>query len=295
MRNYTTISDNNYLVNGLALYDSIKHNSDSEFKLYYLCMDDFTYEKVSSINEDSIIPINIKELEDDSDFHLLKSNTNYIPNSSECTYCFALGSFFTYYIVKKFTLDEVMYVDSDILFYENPEIIFSGIQNKSIGIVLHRHVSIGHHVGGYNVGVVYFKINEVGYKCLKWWRDCVMNPNNEWFQQYGRVADQVYLEGFEPLFGVENVAVIDNWVGHGAPWNMNLYQYLENNYINWSGRIQKMVFIHFSHFSPDYKNDRYREDREGEWGSLNLGRPEIKKYYQDYFNKLKISKNKYSI
>ena len=242
MRNYCTLSDKNYLINGLALIDSLEKLSSEDFKIYYLCMDDETFTTLSDLENDKVIPVPMSDLESDKDFPTLKKNTNYIPNSHDCTYCFALGSFLTEYVMRHYVLDEVLYTDSDIIFYQDPKLIFDEVGDRSIGIMLHRHVPIGHHVGGYNVGVVYFKNDEVGYKCLKWWRDCVMDPTNEWFTQYGSVGDQVYLEAFEPLFGVENVSVIDNSIGHGAPWNFRLYQY-DGEDIIWGGKRQKMVFI----------------------------------------------------
>ena len=119
-----------------------------------------------------------------------------------------------------------------------------------------------------------------------------MDTTNEWFDEYGRVGDQVYLEAFEPLFGKDNISVIDDSVGHGAPWNFGLYQY-DGGDIIWGGKRQKMVFIHFSHFTPNYNNDTYEVDREGEWNNPHLRHPRVKQYYDEYFNSLKTIKVKY--
>jgi hypothetical protein len=293
MRYYCTLSDKNYLIKGLALLESLKSLSSEQYLIYYLCMDDYTYDSINALTELNVKAINISSLNDDEDFLTLKSNTEYVPEDF-CTYCFALGSFISEYLTRTEKLDSIMYIDSDIVFHQDPKLIFETISNKSIGIILHRHVPIGHHCGGYNVGVVYFRNDDVGYKCLKWWRDCVMDPNNEWFAQYGRVGDQVYLEGFEPLFGESNICVIDTGIGHGAPWNFALYQY-EGEDIIWNGNRQKMVFSHFSHFTPDYVNNTYSVDRGGEWGGLRLNTPEIVSYYDNYFISLKNAKKKYGL
>ena len=110
-------------------------------------MDDETFEVLSNLNNDNIIPVTLSDLESDEDFETLKKNTNYIPNSHDCTYCFALGSFLTEYVVRYYGLDEVLYIDSDIIFYQDPKLIFDEIGDRSIGIMLHRHVPIGHHGG----------------------------------------------------------------------------------------------------------------------------------------------------
>ena len=108
-----------------------------------------------------------------------------------------------------------------------------------------------------------------------------------------------YLEAFERLFGKENICIIDEEIGHGAPWNMSLYEYLDGDLggkIKWSPdpnmnigietktRIQPMYFVHFSQFTPDYENSNYRFDRSGAWRSFNLHtKPGIIKYYDDWY------------
>ena len=85
--------------------------------------------------------------------------------------------------------------DADVMFYHDIKTMHDAVSQKSVGIILHRHNRVGDYVGGYNVGVIYFKNDDVGYNCLKWWRDCVMNPTNEWFSEYGNCGDQKYLRG----------------------------------------------------------------------------------------------------
>jgi len=66
--------------------------------------------------------------------------------------------------------EDILYIDSDIIFYHSPELIYDSMVGNSIGLILHRHVAIGKEVGGYNVGIVYFRNDETGRGCLKWWR-----------------------------------------------------------------------------------------------------------------------------
>tara|TARA_R110000824_G_scaffold282940_4_gene471203 strand:- start:113 stop:1024 length:912 start_codon:yes stop_codon:yes gene_type:complete len=296
MRTYCTLSDKNYLIKGLALIDSLLEKSSEELTIYYLCMDDETYNKLISLENKNIIPIGISSLEKEKDFKTLKENTKYSPDW--CSYCFALGSYFTEYIIRIYKVKDILYIDSDIIFYQDPKYIFEEIDEKSIGIMLHRHNKIGAPVGGYNVGVVYFKNNDIGYKCLKWWRDCVMDKTNKWYSRYGKTGggdgDQKYLEGFEPLFGKDNISVIDEGIGHGAPWNFTLYQY-DGEDIIWKSKRQKMIFIHFSHFTPNYKSGTYAVDKNGEWKNPQNTHVRIKKYYDDYFDSLLNTKIKYNL
>lgn len=298
MINICTLSDKNYFRYGLAMYDSLLEQCKQDFTLYYLCLDDETYDKLKEMDLKNVEPIPLQPLKETKGFKMLEENTVYNP-SGDNTYCWALASFFTEYLVAHLNLNDVLYVDADICFYGSVDKIHDFVSQKSIGIMLHRHNEIGTHVGAYNVGLVYFKNDEIGYNCLRWWRDSVINTRNEWADQYGTCGDQKYLEAFALLFGKENICVIDEEIGHGAPWNMSLYEYLDEELggqIKWSPepnmnigieaktRIQPMSFVHFSQFTPDYENSNYRVDRAGAWVSFRLqSRPEIIRYYNDWY------------
>ena len=303
-----TLSDKNYAIFGLALYESLLKSGPNNFILYYLCLDNETYELIDSIDAQNIQPISIEELKSSPDFDVLQNNTIYTPMSSDAsnTYCFALASFLSEYLVSKFQLPDIFYADADVMFYHDIQTMHDAVSQKSVGIILHRHNQVGDYVGGYNVGIIYFKNDDVGYNCLKWWRDCVMNPANEWFSEYGNCGDQKYLEAFEPLFGKENIYIMDDTVGHGAPWNLGLYEYMDENVggeILWTPaaalpfktpRIQTMLFIHFSQFTPDFQNGVWYYDRNGCWSGCGLvNNPHIERYYNDYFCKVANIRNRF--
>ena len=75
-KNICTLSDQNYLIKGLALYHSLMDNTNIPFNLYYLCMDNFTYDFLIKENLPNIYPINISNLEKDTDFTILKKILN---------------------------------------------------------------------------------------------------------------------------------------------------------------------------------------------------------------------------
>lgn len=302
MINICALSDKNYLKFGMALYESIEENCNEEFNFYYLCMDDETYEAMKSLDKKNVHLIQMDEIKATQDFKTLEDNTKYDP-SGDNTYCWAMASFFSEYLICNFDLDDLMYIDSDICFYNSVEHVYQTASKKSIAIMLHRHNDVGSHVGGYNVGLIYFKNDDVGYKCLKWWRDCVINPHNKWAEKYGTCGDQKYLEAFSVVFGPENVCVIDEEIGHGAPWNMGLYDYVTNEIggefvwrpyghkkerlnlgIDFDTKKQKMYFVHFAQFTPDYDNKRYRMDRSGAWCQCGIYNNAFAlNYYNDYF------------
>lgn len=73
---------------------------------------------------------------------------------------------------------------------------------------------------------VTFKNNEQGRTVLEWWRNACL----EWcYARYenGRFGDQKYLDDWPYLF--EGVFVSQNLGGGVAPWNMQQYQFEQEN------------------------------------------------------------------
>ena len=65
MKYFTTLSDKNYKLQGFTLFKSLLDTSSEEFVLYYLCMDDETYNDILNINKyhNNIIGIKLSDLE----------------------------------------------------------------------------------------------------------------------------------------------------------------------------------------------------------------------------------------
>lgn len=292
MKHIVTLSDKNYIIKGLTLFESLEKFSTIPFTLHYLCLDNETFNIINNVNNIKLIPYHINNITDEILQEISKNCENKPNDLSD--FHFTLSCYFTNYIIEHINCDDIMYIDSDIIFYEDIKDIYTSLNNKSIGIIMHRHNEYGCYVGCYNVGIIYFNNDKTGRECLRWWRDVVVNKNNQWFNTHGHLWDQKYLELFEVLFDKSKIKIIDDDIGHGAPWNFNLYSYIGNNKIIWNGKEQKMYFIHFSHFVDDYINNSYKESRNGEWFGV-FNHIEVKQYYDKYFEELKNTKNKYKI
>jgi len=249
-----TLSDWNFLAKGQALYESLVNTTepkndrlDSKFRLYYLCLDDRTFNHLTALNQPQLVPIALSTLEEqDPELRAAKANRPYNQ------YCWTLASYLCWYLLQM--LDHITYIDSDIYFYNDIDLFYKEIGIRSIGIISHRHNSVGDRDGAYNVGVINFRNNQPGKDCLFWWKDAVLHQK---YPEYATCGDQKYLEGFIPKFGAENVAVVDETIGHGAPWNYRLYRWdkFGEGKIVWGTREQPFVFNHFSRFSYDLSND----------------------------------------
>tara|TARA_Y100000996_G_scaffold389189_1_gene349408 strand:- start:4047 stop:4922 length:876 start_codon:yes stop_codon:yes gene_type:complete len=286
MNYFCTLSDKNYLSRGLCLIDSLTENSSEDFAMYYLCLDYETYRVVSEFG-DNVVAISLDEIE--REWNVADSLLNYKNVVPYNEYCWALASTFSRYVLEVLEKSSVMYIDSDIYFYKDPQIILEELGDNSVGIIRHRHNTNSSPDGEYNVGVVCFKNDPVGTSCLNWWNDAILNFK---YPELRTCGDQKFLERFVPLFGEDCVCVLDETFAHGAPWNYRLYVYDEygnDGCVIWGDKKQPFVFNHFSRL--DYDDEKIIPAPEIYRGhTLNFGAfeiPVVKKMYIDYVERLR--------
>lgn len=295
MRDFCTLSDYNFLAKGLVLFDSLKSTSSEPFRLHYLCLDDKSFDKLNKIKPELdsptaiLIPFSLEYLEEeDQELATAKANRPYNE------YCWTLASYFCYDLMKD-SERAVTYIDSDIFFHADIKLFFDDLGSKSVGIIAHRHNSVGHHDGAYNVGVIHFSADSIGHQCLHWWMDAVLNKK---FPHLATCGDQKYLEEFVPRFGSENIAVVDG-IGHAAPWNYRLYSWdkLSEGKIMWDGRDQILVFTHFSRMSYNFAKGEINftsgQYVDHTFGGRVFNIPQVRQLYINYFMKLKEMHEKY--
>lgn len=286
--NCCTLSDYNYLLKGLVLYDSLEKHTKEDFILYYLCLDDKTFNTIIKLGLKYIIPINLKEIEyKNTELQNIKRQVSYQ------NYCFTLSSYFCYYLLDNCDKENILYIDSDIIFYDSLTRIFDTVKNDNIGIIRHRHVPYGHWVGAYNVGIVYF--SKEGLKCCEFWKNLMLNLNNEYAKEYGRVGDQKYLELFEQKFN--KVKIIDSEIHYGAPYNFLLYLYkdftIDSKLIEWENKKDNLIFTHFIKFKPDFDNNEFQATETIQEEQKLFKISQIKELYNEYFQLNKECLKKY--
>ena len=135
--------------------------------------------------------------------------------------------------------------------------------------------------------------------------DCVVNPNNQWKKTHGNCGDQKYLELFEKILDRGEICIIDQSIGHTAPWNLNLstlYTIDNKMWVRWetfnvipdiTHADQPLLFHHFAHFR--IKDKGYKVDWEGEWHSDNWFYGLKKGLYDFYCEAMEISMEKYKV
>ena len=239
MHHFCTYFDHRFLDRGLALYESLKQNSTT-FKLWTLCMDRHCFNVLKQMHLSSMQLISLDQLEA-ADPALKNTKTN----RTTIEYYFTCSPALPLYLLElNAELKEITYLDADLYFYHDPAVIYEEIGDRSIAIIPHhypRRLRYREKYGIYNVGFIYFRRDENGLACLRWWRRrCI-----EWCHtraEGGRFADQKYLDAWPALF--DQVAVLEHKGLNLAAWNMANYRiFRDRSGIRVNG--QPLVFFHF--------------------------------------------------
>lgn len=249
--NFCTLFNSNYLSRGLVLYESLlKHCPD--FHLYVFAFDDVCFDFLKKQNYSSLTVISLKEFEDEK---LL----NIKPTRSMAEYCWTCTPSTILYSIEKYSLDNCTYIDADMLFVSNPQILIEEMGDKSVLITEHRYTKEYDQStlsGKYCVQFVTVKANDTGLKVCNWWREACL----DWCyarHEDGKFGDQKYLDDWTTRF--DGVHELQNLGGGIAPWNVQQYNFvIDNNEIIGkvisTGQTFKAVFFHF-HSLKFFKDD----------------------------------------
>jgi glycosyltransferase involved in cell wall biosynthesis len=279
LRHFCTLFNALYQHHALALFSSLEANA-VDFKLYCFCMDEESYQFISSKKEEKLIAIAIESLlEEMPELREAKKNRSLVE------FFFTCSSGICKYLFKKFSfISELVYLDSDLYFFDSPEKIFKEIGAASISIVPHRFEGINrlrNIYGYYNVGWVSFRRDSEGMACLdEWYSNCIAWCYDK--LESNKYADQKYLDNWNVNY--KNVFIIKNKGVNAAPWNIGNYKVTLKNeklFIDDS----PLVFYHYA--SLKCLGEAYYTTCSSYFTSL---KPIVKeKIYRHYIRKLQSS------
>ena len=241
-RNFCTYFDKNYFLKGLCLINSLQKHCP-RFIIFVLCLDKFTFDNLKKLNFDNVKLIDLLTIED-SELLEAKSNRNIVEYYWTLTPCLPL------FILKdNSNIEQITYLDSDIYFFSNPEIIFSEICESSIAIIEHRLPKIFSHLremGQFCVEWVTIRNDKEGLKCLKHWkRECINWCYDK--KEKTRMGDQKYLDNWPKRY--KNLHIIRN-IGAGiAPWNYSMYNIKKGDDGMLTSDNTDLIYYHFHQFS----------------------------------------------
>ncbi|AOM77686.1 glycosyl transferase [Pedobacter steynii] len=278
MLNFCTLFNTTYLSRGLAMYHSLeKHCAD--FHLYIFAFDQHCFEALSKLALAHVTVVSLKEFE----------NENLLAAKSERTaqeYCWTCGSSTIKHCIDTFNLDHCTYVDADLLFFKDPQILIDEMGEKSVLITEHRYTPAHDQAsasGIYCVQFMTFKNTEEGMSVLNWW----VNACLEWcFNRYedNKFGDQKYLDDWTERF--DCVHVLKHLGGGVAPWNIQQYAFKTRSGksvgIELSGKQDfDLVFYHYHGFSYFLKTSYMLTHKR-----YCLNRNQIKHIYKPYVKAL---------
>lgn len=242
MLNFCTLYNSNYAAKGLAMYWSLRRVC-TEFQLYVFAFDDVLAEALEKMALPQMTVITLKEFEDEE---LLCVK----PTRTAGEYCWTCSSSTIYYCLTHYDIDHCTYIDSDLYFYANPQVLIDEVGDDDVLITSHRYspqYQSEEKAGKYCVQFMTFKNTPNGMHILKWWRDRCL----EWcYNRYedGKFGDQKYLDDWTTRF--KGVHELQHLGGGVAPWNMQQYEFENRNGSIVGRKIATenefpLVFFHF--------------------------------------------------
>lgn len=284
MINFCTYFDHNYLSRGIALYESLKEHCSDQFSLYILATDDIAYDYLKEKSYDNIVVQSLKDLK--AAYPILEQLQK---ERTRTEFSWTLSSFSIQFFLKKFNLESVIYLDADLYFYSDPQILLAELNGESVIITPHNYTpeyDQTNSSGRYCVQFMYFKNDEAGNKVLEWWRNecekCCCGKAKD-----GKFGDQKYLDDWLSRF--EGSVHEEKHMGCGiAPWNVQQFEIIKSdkeifikNKI--TGVKDKIVFYHF-HGTRAYKTS----DNKIIWelNNYELSDSAIENLYRPYTQKL---------
>lgn len=257
MINFCTLFDSYYLDKGIALYRSLEQVS-KDFTLYIFCFDDRSFEILKEMDFRHAVILHHSCFETPELLEKKKER-------SKAEYCWTCTSVIIEYVLENYPVESCTYLDSDLYFYADPQILFDEIQDAQADAVIVEHRfkdnaygrKLEERNGKYCVEFNYFCQTENSRRILTWWKDkcfewCYDQPEPD------RMGDQKYLNQFTTLF--EGVHELQYLGGGVAPWNLEQYTLTRRDGKDISMRNQagdefKLVFYHF-------QNIRYMPGRK---------------------------------
>lgn len=226
------------------MLQSLALQSSSPTKVLVLALDSATEQILRRLSMPHISVLNLEAFETE-ELKAIKKTRNLTE------YYWTLSSQICYHCIFRLNWTEVTYLDADIYFFGDPEIIHTKKEGHTI-ITPHNYspqYDQSHISGRYCVQFVRFTNTESSKKTLKWWS----NRCKEWCYakpEPGKFGDQKYLDQWPFLF--QEIQECDLAGAGMAPWNSISYTIERKkkriNIFDKKSRKSQLIFYHFHGF-----------------------------------------------
>jgi hypothetical protein len=274
-RHFCTLFDRTYLFKGVAMLDSLARHCPGA-QVFVLCMDDETQRILQQLAIPGVRCIALGELETPE---LLAAKAD----RGIAEYCWTLSPSLPWYVLQRWPeVDEITYLDADLLFYSSPEPVFAEIGDAPIAIIEHRFIDRlkdQEIKGRFCVEWVGFRRTEEGLACLdRWRRQCIdwcyyrLEDDGAGGMRYG---DQKYLDAWPGRF--PGCHVIQHPGAGVAPFNYARYRHSVGTDGVPTVDGVPLVFYHFHQFQL-MSNGRFNRLSE----FYTVEQPEPERVYRIY-------------
>lgn len=250
---FCTLFDSNYLDKGIVLIESLERVCRT-LKIYVLAMDQKCFEILTDIKKARFESVTIINETDFVSYEELENEKN---NRSRAEYCWTCTAHLIDYVINYYSEAICTYVDADMYFYDNPDILIDEMKEKTVQIVEHRFTNSPEdqiskkQSGTYCVEFNTFTSDKESLELLQWWKDRCRESCSNLGGDSKVFGDQMYLEDWgEKAF----VSILKNKGGGVAPWNVSQYRLISYNgdkivFRDKKKDIYNLIFYHFHNLS----------------------------------------------
>lgn len=216
-RNYCTYFDQGFLIQGLAMWRSLRRN-DAGALLWVLALDDPTAGILRRLEDPRLKVVDLVGFEAGD-----KALAAAKDNRSRVEYYFTLSPCWPLWLLQRYPeIEQVTYLDADLFVFAPLEKVWAEMEGRRASVMLtaHRFAPVLKRYekhGVFNVGILSFRRDEIGLACLTDWRSRCLDWCYDRLEE-GKYADQKYLEAWPRKWG-ESVWVCKTPGVNAAPWN----------------------------------------------------------------------------
>jgi hypothetical protein len=235
-KHFVTLFDKNFLAHGLALNESLMRSVDS-YTLWVICMDEITFNVISSMKLQSLRLIKLEDVETKSLLGVKNDRTT-------AEYCWTITPFAPDFV---FDVDpsikEITYIDAD-MYVLNKKInnIFAEFEKSKKSVLITKHAyspeyDLSEISGIFCVQFMIFTRDSSSYIRKNWQEQCI-----EWcFNRYenDKFGDQKYLDEWPEKYS-DDVHILEQESLMLGPWNSTRFPYSDGAAWHFHGlRINK--------------------------------------------------------
>jgi hypothetical protein len=269
-RNFCTVFDKNYLIQGLALFDSLNNSLDN-FRLYVLCLDAMTLEILEALKLEKLVPVFFEKALSSDLVSIMRKKMTY-PQ-----FCWAGQPMICEYVLRHTQAEMVTYVEADSFFFSSPEPLFEELGKGSITLSPHNYQNkydksktSGIFCTQFNT----FRADDQGFIALEMWKKLNLAYSKSAPESF---PGQKGLDDWPSKFS--RAVVIKNPGAGVAPWNVNKYKFRqEGRYVD----QHPIIFYHFHSYARC-------DSGEHHLGDYPLPNQVINTVYRDYILALRLA------